>query len=204
MQLGIIILLFTFLGTYLDNTIVPNQQIVIQFSNENISSEDANTTIEDVKEKLQSIGVLHISIGQHEDGKLKITYYSDADVNRIQNILSNEGSLKLAYQSDENRSSDYPENSNENDYKLNISEIQKDADTNWHFDGIQITELNQKTDRFNNPTDHLPNGILNSNYISRTVEFEIKRYTTIALAFDHISNIIPEVRAGPSKREFRI
>lgn len=202
LQLGIIVMLFVFLGTYVEQTIVPNQQIVIQFSDTNISSEDAENTIEAVKKQLQNIGVCYINIEQHEDGKLRITYYSDTDVNLIQNILSQEDGFKFAYQTNQNNSSDLPEN--RNDYELNISEIQNGGDTNWDFDGIQVTELNQKTDRFNNPTDKLSgeNRSLGNYNVKAKVAIQVNG--TVALAIDNISYIIPEVRAGPSKREFII
>lgn len=202
LQLGIIVMLFVFLGTYLEQTIVPNQQIVIQFSDTNISSEEAENTIEAVKEQLQNIGVSHINIGQHEDGKLRITYYSDADVSRIQNSLYKEDGFKFAYQTDQNNSSDFPENRTEKDYKLNISEIQDGSDTNWDLDGIQIVELNHKSDRFSNPTDYLSGGNINVENYNASVKVAIQVNFTVTIAIDNSSYIIPEVRAGPLNREF--
>jgi preprotein translocase subunit SecD len=202
LQLGIIVMLFVFLGTYLEQTIVPNQQIVIQFSDTNISSEATENTIEAVKEQLQNIGVSHINIGQHEDGKLRITYYSEADVSRIQSILSKEDGFKFAYQTSENNSSDFPDN--ENDYELNISEIQDGSDTNWGFEGIQIVELNQKSDRFSNPNDDLSGGNIDVENYNAAVQVAIQVNGTVDLATDNTSYIIPEVRAGPSNREFII
>ena len=204
LQFGIFVTLLAFLGTYLEQTTVPNQQIVIQFSDANISSEDTENTIEIVKKQLQSIGVTHITIGQREDGKLKITYFSNADVERIQNILSNEDRFKFAYNSGDNSSNDFPKNRNVKDYELNISEIKNSSDVNWNFEGIQITELNQKSDRFYNPKVKASDEKFNSEQSNSIVNVVIKVNKTVALAIDNISHIIPEVRAGPSIREFII
>lgn len=203
-QIGIIVLFIAFLGTYLEDTIVPNQQIVIQFSDINISSEDAENTIEAVKEQLQNIGVSHINIGQHADGKLRITYYSDADVSRIQNILFKENHFRFSYQTDKNDPIDFPESKNVNDYEINISKIKDEVHANWGFEGIQIVELNHKSDRFNNPTDNLSGKYSDLEKYNAQVRVAIQVNSSITLTVDNILYIIPEVRAGPVKVEFII
>jgi preprotein translocase subunit SecD len=202
LQFGVFLLLLAFLGAYLEEATVPNQQIVIQFSDANISSTDAGNTIEIVKKQLQSIGVTHIQIGQHQDGKLKITYYSDADVERIQNILSTEKDFKFAYGADQNNSNDFPENRNVKDYELNISEIQNSGETSCDFEGIQITELNQKSDCFYNPKVNVSSSLLNTEHSNNRVKVAI--HVNDGIAIDCITYKIPEVRAGPCKGEYLI
>ncbi len=204
LQFGLFIVFLSFLGTYLEENTVPNQQIVIQFSDTNISSKDAENTIKVVKQQLQSIGVSHIQIGEHEDGQLKITYYSDAEVERIQNILSKEEGFKFAYESGSNNSDDFPENRSVNDYKLNISEIQNSSDTNWDFEGIQIVEFNQKSDRFDNSKVNTSGENLNRTHSNSIVKIAIQVNSAVTIAIDNRSRKIPEVRAGPSKKEYVI
>ncbi len=201
LQFGVIVILLAFLGTYLEQVTIPNQQIVIQFSDTNISSENAENTIEAVRQQLQSIGVTHIQIGEHEDGQLKITYYSDADIERIQNILSKEEGFKFAYESDQSNSNDFPENRSIKDYQLNISEIQDNSNTNWDFEGIQIVELNQKSDRFDNLKVNTSGEQINTKHSNSIVKVAIQTNNSVATAIDNISYKIPEVRAGPFKRD---
>ena len=198
LQFGILVVLLVFLGTYLEQTTVSNQQIVIQFSDTDISSKDAENTIEIVKKQLQSIGVTNIQIGQHESGKLKITYYSGADVERIQNILSKEDGFKFAHQSSSRTSKDLPDNRNVKNYELNISEIHNSSHINWDFEGIQIVELNQKSDRYDNPKVNTSGDQLNTEHHNTIVNVAIKENRTVTIAQDKISYKIPEVRAGPT------
>ncbi|WP_296317223.1 hypothetical protein [Winogradskyella sp. UBA3174] len=200
LQFGVLVVLLVFLGTCLEQTTVPNQQIVIQFSDANISSEDAENTIEIVKKQLQSIGVTNIQIGQHESGKLKITYYSRADVERIQTILSKEDSFKFAHQSSSSTSKDLPDNRNVKNYELDISEIHNNNNShiNWGFEGIQIVELNQKSDRNDNPKVNTSGYQLNTEHRNTIVNVAIKENSTVAIALAKISYKIPEVRAGPA------
>ena len=199
MQIGVIVILLAFLGTYIEQITIPNQQIVIQFSDTNISSENAENTIETVRQQLQSIGVTHIQIGEHEGGQLKITYYSDAKVERIQNILSKEEGFKFAYGPDHSNSNDFPENRSVKDYELNISEIQNNSNTNWDFEGIQIVELNQKSDRFDNLKVNTTGERINTKQSNSIVKVAMQINNSVATAIDNISYKIPEVRAGPFK-----
>ena len=196
LQFCVFVILLSFLGTYIEQTTIPNQQIVIQFSNADISSEDTENTIEIVKQQLQSIGVSKIEIGQQEDGKLKITYYSDADVERIQSILSKDDHFKFTHDSGSDNSN-FPKNRNAKDFELNISEIQNSSPTNWDFEGVQIVEFNQKSDRF----DHLKNnnsGQYNTIQSNSVVKVAIQVNTAVAIAIGNLAFKIPEVRAGPS------
>lgn len=190
--------LLVFLGTYLEQSTVPNQQIVIQFSDTDISSEDAESTIEIVKKQLQSLGVTNIKIGQHESGILKITYYSVAPIDRIQNILSKEDGYKFDYESENNNSNHLPSKRNSKNYELNISEIQSNKCVNWGFEGIQIVELNQKSDRYDNPKVNSYTKELNTEHHNGLVNVAIKTNNTIAIALDKIAYKIPEGRAGPT------
>jgi preprotein translocase subunit SecD len=198
LQLAILVALLVFLGTYLEQTTLSNQQIVIQFSDTDISSEDAENTIEIVKKQLQRLGVTNIQIGQHESGKLKITYYSVTAIERIQSILSKEDGFKFDYQSEHNNSNDLPDNRNLKNYELNISEIHNNSNINWDFEGIQITELNQKSDRYDSPKVNTFAEHLNTEYSNSLVNVATKVNNTVALARDKIAYKIPDVRAGPT------
>jgi len=110
LHLGILIVLMTFLGRYLETAIVPNQQIVVQFSDKDIAKEDAVNAIDVVREQLQGIGVAHLQIVHNGDGQLKITYYSESDVTQIQDILLKEEGFNIAYDSGDNSSDKLPEN----------------------------------------------------------------------------------------------
>ncbi|WP_458627465.1 hypothetical protein [Winogradskyella sp. PC D3.3] len=198
LHFGLLVILLTFLGMYLEQNTLPNQQIIIQFSENNISSDDTESAIETIQHKLQSIGVTHIQIGQNQEGQLRITYHSYADVEHIQNILFNVEDLNFAYNSTQNQSDHFPEQKKHKNYELNISEIKTSTDVNWDFERTQVIELNQKIDRFScaktNSFGHQFNDFENN--CSIKVAVFINQNATIAIP--NISYIIPEVRAGPT------
>ena len=197
LHFGLLIILFTFLGRYIESSTLPNQQIVIQFSDTQITEKDAQDAINSIQLKLHSIGAQQIQIGQDHQGKLKITYYSNTDIEQIQNVLSGDEDFKFAYDSGEGESNNLPNSKNVKDYELNISEIQKGNDTNWDFEGVEVVELNQKSDRFNNLKVNTSGDQTDSRLINGLIKVSISTTNNVAAAIDHISYKIPEVRAGP-------
>jgi hypothetical protein len=196
-QLGVLILLFAFFGTYVEYSSAPNQQIVIQFEDHSISALEEESAINSIREKLQKIGAEDIVIGDNEDGLLKITYYSDTAIELVQNILSQETDYDLSSGSDKDEPFENPFKSDQQDYKLNISEIQQSGSSSWDFEGTQIVEINHKSDRFN----HLKVKPFANNFEIRVFQklelhkLSIEQLNSIAI--DRFLYKIPEVRAGP-------
>ena len=197
LHFGILVIFLAFLGTYLEQTTIPNQQIVIQFSDENIATDSAENAIEVLQNKLESIGVENLEIGQTEDGQIKITYYSDTDVAYIQSILSKEEGLKFAVKSEENKSNNSPENRNVKDYELNISEIQNTNHTNWDFERTEVVELNQKSDHSYNPKVNSSAVQIYAKKRNKLICVALQVNYAVTLEIDNLSYKIPEVRAGP-------
>lgn len=198
LHFGILIILLAFLGRYIETSVAPNQQIVVQFSDTQITENDALKTIETIRLKLQAIGVEQIQIGQDQNGQLKITYFSDADIEQIESILSNEASFNFANNSNNDHSSKSPEENNLKDFQLNISEIQEIGQTtNWDFEGVEVVELNQKSDRFNNlkVDSSVPNSQMELTNLWVKVALRISIAAEVSI--DNHSYKIPEVRAGP-------
>jgi asparagine N-glycosylation enzyme membrane subunit Stt3 len=198
LHFGVLISLLAFFGRHLEQTTDANQQIVIQFSDEDIAEEDAETAIDAIFVRLQSAGAEHIQIGQKENGQLKITYYSNADVEHVQDILSKEEGVRFTYESDNNSSNNLPDHRSLKNYEFNISEIHNDNNINWDFDGIQIVEIKQNIDYQDNIKVNTFTGQLNTEHQNRIVNVAIKVNGTVTIALDCISYKTPEVRAGPA------
>ncbi len=197
LHFGVLVILLAFLGTYFGQVTVPNQQIVIQFSDNGIAQEDAENAIEIIKRQLQSIGVELIQIDQNYDGQLKITYYSDSDVERIQSMLLKAQDFKVTYDSEHKSTTNFPENKNIKDYELNISEIQNSSETNWDFERTEIVELNQKSEYSDYPKVNSLGQLSAEKHNNGKIKVAIQNNNAIAIAIDNGSYKIPEVRAGP-------
>lgn len=198
LHFGLIVLLLVFLGRYLEQTTIPNQQIVIQFSDKDVAKEDAQNTIEIVKKQLLKIGIEYVKIVSNGDRQLKITYYSDSDVEQIQNLLSEDESLKLAYNSGKEQTTNFPESKSVNDYELNISEIQDSNNgINWDFEGTKVSEYNPKYDQSYNPKINSSGEHVVTKQSNNIIKVAVQANKAIVITIDNLSYKIPEVRAGP-------
>ena len=197
LHLGILVVVLAFLGTFMDQKTVPNQQIVVQFLDKSVSLEDSEEAIESIQFKLQSIGVTHIQIGQNRDGQLRITYHSDSDVSHIQDVLFKGDDFDIAYQASQQQSDNFPKEREANDYELNISEIKSGTDFNWDFEGTQVTEVNQKTDHSNQLQVNYSGKPFSVKPVNSIVNVAVAANNTVVNAINQLSYEIPEVRAGP-------
>jgi len=184
---SILITILTVLGTICQQQIsVPNQEIVLQFSNIEIHSDQAQTTITTVKEQLETLGVSEIQIIEGEDGNLKIVYYSTTDSASIKNALT-----KLS----DTKSSQFPSDKNPVTYDFDVFDIQIASSSDWDFEGTFVLEQKLGSDRLFNPiafATFIEDDLYHSNY--KEIH-KVTRYINVTK--DHIPYIIPEVRAGP-------
>lgn len=197
LHFGIVILLIAFLGRSLESSVAPNQQIVIQFSDNDITDVTADIAIESIIKQLENFGAKDITIGKNEVNQLKITYYSDTNVERIQDELFKGEGFKIAYDA-KSVNSKLPKSDQSNTYELTISEIGNTQNINWDFEGSEIVEINHKTDRFSNPTVKLSSGNFTSTHHTSLVKNRLVINVSSIFATDTYSYKIPEVRAGPS------
>ena len=92
--IGALIIVLTFLGVvYQQQNSLPNQEIVLQFTDAKVTSSETQNTIAIVKEQLQNLGADNIHVKETQEGTLKITYYSATNVSSIKKILSEENTL---------------------------------------------------------------------------------------------------------------
>jgi len=195
--LSTLIVVLALFGVNQHQTSLPNQEIVLQFADLEVTSHEAQITIVNVKERLQSLGADNIQVRKGTEGKLKITYYSDSDVASIKKVLSktNSGDLGFPDLHLDEESNDFPSNDNSNSYDLEVYEIQNDSDADWDLEGITVVELKSENHRIFNPNVYA--AVQCTDARGRIVKVAFKIHTHIATAIDTTSGKIPEVRAGP-------
>ncbi|GHC49822.1 hypothetical protein [Ulvibacter litoralis] len=196
--LSTLVVIFALLGLSQQQVTVPNQEIVVQFDNDEVSFTDAQNAVAIVKKQLQRIGVDKIQVRESLNGNLKITYYSEIDVTGIEKIFSKDDSIFLGYSSFglSGAGSDFPSENDSNNYKLNVSEIQTSFDDGSDFNGYLLNH-SQKIERPHNPLLYFS---LASTIVSEANRVDKIRFIIqqkIAIAIDHSTHNIPEVRAGP-------
>lgn len=199
--LSVALLFIAVLGGVLgqQQTTLPNQEIVLQFTNEDISLHEAQHTIGIVEQQLQSIGVAFIEVSEQEDGRLVISYYSKTNVESIKKMLSTQKELALGFvSSDDNKKPlQFPSKDTSTGYNLDVYEIQDGSTSFSNLGGKCAVELKSDQQRFLNPNFYIPAedvNLVDSEQILK-VNFSFQRY--IAIANNYRSHKIPEVRAGP-------
>ncbi len=197
---GILITALTTLVVIQQQTVVPNQEIVLEFVDIEVTSLEAQNAITAVKKQLESIGVKNTKISKGlKDGKLKIAYYSDADVAYIKRILSEDQNVQLDYIFyDQNEDSNpIPLEKKSKDYNLDVYEIQKSTDANTDFNSKYVLEIKPEYDGYSADDTHSLVTVIDIDHMSQLVKVAQKVNTNIAIAIDNTSHNIPEVRAGP-------
>jgi hypothetical protein len=194
---GLLIAL-AFFGISLEQTAVPNQEIVVQFNAHSISSDNAQQAISEITEQLKTIGVSDIQVSEMLDGKLKVTYFSTIDVAVVKNLFAQQNKLQLgetAFGETEN-SSKIPFSDHTDIYKLEVVKIQTDYGSNLGFHGLPV-EIKSLKDQYLNQVVSL--GASEINFELRNgIEKEVgKNYHYVPFSINNTSHKIPEVRAGP-------
>lgn len=197
---GTLITALALLVVMQEQTVVPNQEIVLEFVDIDITSLEAQNAITIVKKQLQSIGAKNTRISKElKDGKLKITYYSDVEVEYIKRILSEEQNIELDHvfydQSEDDNQ--FPVDKNSKDYNFDVYEIQKSTDFDSDFNGLYVLEVKHGQEGHSGSNSHSFVFEIDINYIDGLVKVAQKVNTNIAIAIDNTSHNIPEVRAGP-------
>jgi hypothetical protein len=194
---SVLVVILTLFGVNQDKKHTPNQEIVVQFADTQINSDEAQGAIADVKFQLELLGANNIQVREASNGILKISYYSDSDVASIKKRLSKDNFVKLGLTDNypDDKPVEFPSNNNSNSYNLDVYEIQTATNTGLDLEGISVLELKSENHRFFNPNVFA--SIVKIDEKDNIVKIAFKVHTQIAIAIDNVPYKIPEVRAGP-------
>jgi hypothetical protein len=198
--IGALIIVLTFLGVvYQQQYTLPNQEIILQFTDVKVTSADTQSTIAIVKKQLQNLGADNIQVVETKEGTLKITYYSASNVTNIKRNLSEENKLVIDcnLSNQDNEESSFPKENSSISYNLDVYEIQNGSEADWNLVENNVLELKFDNERFFNPNFFMSAIDINYREKENIVKVAYKIRRNIALAIDNTSHNIPEVRAGP-------
>jgi hypothetical protein len=177
---------------------LPNQEIVLQFEDVNLTSNQTGEAVTAIKQKLQGLGAKNIKVLTLQEGKLKITYFSDEDIASIkQQFLDQETlTLQLTSQSKDNNPSQLPTQESNVNYDINVYEIQNSQHSGWDFDGAIASDTEVKSDRFLDP-NYFAKESAGYDYTDSLIQITYKIRKAITIQISDALHTIPEVRAGP-------
>lgn len=199
--LSTLIIILSLFGINWEPATVPNQEIVVQFDDGEISFDKAQSALTAVKQRLELIGVKNIRVVEASDGRLKITYFSDVDVADVKRILAEGHELFVASISFDKE--EIPiENPSKDDvfgYELNVCEIENFSDIHFDLNGY-ILEPVPDTNNSVVPAQFTVAGENRFEPRSHIDRVAFSVYEERALQINNASYIIPEVRAGPGRK----
>jgi len=200
---SIVFIVLALVGISWEHTTKPNQEVVVQFSDDHVSCDTAQNTIALVKLKLQDIGVENIQVVEEETGRLKITYYSVMGVDAVKRSIANSENLSLAFISDlpHKEEQKLPVENDAVSYELNISEIQQLPASDVGSDGF-ILELQSNHDRYVPPVLYYAHTAMDVSGQNQLDEVAYLAHRYVATGFNFNSRTTPEVRAGPIFKGF--
>jgi hypothetical protein len=196
-----LIILLLFFGFSEKQVSVPNQQIELQFTNQEVVQEDTQDIILSITQQLEALGITDIQVKQQEDGILKISYYSDAAVAEIKKVLFANGIHS------DGTSKEIPDNTNivkfkeygtVDTFKLDVYELQTTSNPYAGIHGKYIIALQKDFDKSPNPNSfgHTSSFLTGELKTTIALVYTESGYTTIHK--ENISYEIPDVRAGPT------
>lgn len=189
-----IFLLFISFGAFQNQVSIPNQEIVLEFVDTKINTNDIENTIAVVKEKLLTIGVSNIKIKKTQNGTLKISYYSAVDIDNIKEKLAKEDNLVL------NKNSENKEkNKDSSDYNIDIYELTNETDIS-KSDKNFVFEIKSNSDRFTTYNYYAYFKKVDQHKENQLFKTTYKANKNNPFTKDHSSHKEPEVRAGPKKQ----
>lgn len=188
---ALFLLLFTLLGAFKEHTNLPNQEIVLEFSNTASHIDNRETTIANITKKLNDLGVTNISINTSDKNILKITYYSDIQVENIKEKIA-ESNVNLL----ENNSKKQSEDSDNSEYSIAIHEIidlidVQNSHKEYTFEFKSNFDRSLPTNTIALKGETLP---FKANYLFKT-QLSVNR--SISFYKETNTSGDPEVRAGP-------
>lgn len=186
-----LIIVFAVLGMSQEQSVVPNQEVLLQFSNNKIDVSEKQEALLTVKQQLKSIGAKHIQVRELKNGTLKITYLS------ITNTANVEAALSNIIDVESTKDGETPLNQDKKTYNLDVYEILKANDSTSGIGDKFVFELKQEYVRFYNPNVVLYCVNIVNNETTNLVKVAYKINKSVASAIDNYSYKIPEVRAGP-------
>lgn len=195
--IGVLIVVVSYFVVEQQSIDVPNQEIVLTFSESN-NSVDYQQVIVDVKKQLGNIGAEQITVSEDANGSLKVSYYSASTIQNVKNQLFdinivNDFSKSLRFKK---KAGNKPFQNDLVNYQIDIYEISDDAFSGLDPESKSYFELKQDFNRGSQVHfSNLPK--LVTSFSNEFFSVAEKVNSEQLLTFYTISFHIPEVRAGP-------
>ena len=181
---------------------VNNQEIVLEFLNNDVTTKEAQKTLAKVAQQLQSIGAKNTKlIKGKKEGEFRITYHSDTDVSVIKKLLNKDQlfALDLSQKGESQNQTNTPKEEQAKKYNVNVYEIQNSPDFGSDYIHGYVLAQQQELDQNAIPSNFTSANVNIADYyhFDEVLPRLQRTYYTIAIAIEATAHNIAEVRAGP-------
>ena len=193
----LLLLVFTVIGISTQKSITPNQEIVVQFPEREISSENEQQTIKAITQQLLSIGVKAVVVDVTGKGIFKITYFSTLPIAVVKSKLTHIDSdvINPSYSLPSQNNPSIPFQELQEDIVIAVFEIQKGAVSKSNLDG-NLVALKFKSNRLQKP-DLYACKLSFIVVTAHTKSYKNSIDFSVSLKPNVLHYAIPQVRAGP-------
>ncbi len=191
------ILFLVLLGVGLGKTIVPNQELILEFSKDQRATNKTELALTLITHQLEAIAVQDVKVEILANGALKISYFSELDTVHIKDKIEQAigSSLKDSSYSLSNQDAQFPLEKENPYYKIAIYKTQDVTD----IDGNATTIIEPKL-KISRSTNYDVYAFLGKERLrdqTLTTKVAYRRFKYIGIANRTATYKIPEVRAGP-------
>lgn len=191
-----VLIILAFIGLNQEQSRIVNQQIILQFADaEMIRKTVVDDALATVTETLELLGISNIEILENNN-HLTIRYYSDYDVFKVGEFLTENSEFSIEYGEIDQHPSNFPKDKLPESCSLVVSDIQQKTNDGLGLNGKLAFESNVDYKQYSNPVSFKINTSLSleQNVI---VQVAYKVNKNSAIAIENTSDTTPEVRAGP-------
>lgn len=176
------------------DAVVPNQEIVLNFSSDAVSDEDAQYSVNLLTQQLVDAGAREIQTVLQESGSYKITYHSELNVAGIKQLLNIDSFTGFLKNLPESHNLPYDQ---ESLCQVDVYDLQQHSNDFSDSDPALFIEIKQDFNR----GSQVNYSILSSGYSTSLDGFMTlilkSSNHTLGLTIASRSYAIPAVRAGP-------
>lgn len=191
-------LVLLILGISIEQTTIPNQEIVVRFDVASVNTAEAQQAVSEITKQLEAIGVTDVHVSKLFDGKLKVTYYSTIEVSVIKSLLQNQDLLQLKGTAFNKNRDAFPNPLHRDikTYELDVVQIQKNNGSNIGLQGLPVV-LKPAKDQYLKPV--LSNSATEISFVLKDFDADAvnSNYRYAPESSNNCAHKIPEVRAGP-------
>ncbi len=193
--IGALIAMMSIFVVQQQDLIVHNQEIVLHFDNDAISTQDAQYSITLLTRQLEEAGAINVTAVLQESGRYKISYHSELNVAVIKEQLNTTEFQSFLANKKESKTLPFEDESSI--YQMDVYDLQQDVTGFADTDKALFFEIKQDFNRGAQVNHPFLSKTVVTNPVGLLLQTVNGTNNSLGLSIADRSYAIPAVRAGP-------